>query len=157
MRVFSMAVRAYRKTAAKNAERLILEEEKLVGAKENGGGLVGIVTKGFEQITGFLIDSQEKRNAEERISNELERHIRKLELIHLNSGDPMLKRAILDKIKELKDICSVHVMEIERIYSSNEKVEGKLIFYGKVETDAIKEMDEAIAEIKNLIGRQKTP
>ncbi|MEM3364623.1 MAG: hypothetical protein QXS93_03895 [Candidatus Micrarchaeia archaeon] len=136
----------------KAALALISEQEKLTGGKaREQKGLLEIINSGFKRITGFIIDSQRKKESIERIDNKLDNCMKKLETIYESTGNPILRRAVLDSIEKIKEIYSLHVLEIETMYSSNEKIENKLVFYKVMESDAIEDMDDVVSQLKKML------
>jgi hypothetical protein len=152
-----MAVETQRKMGQKEireAERLIEEEEKLAGtAKEKG--LLTVVSRGLGQITGFLIDSQRKKETVDRIALKLEDNLKKLDSLYGSTGDFLLRRSIRDGLEELKEIYSVNLMEIERIYASKSPVEMKLVDYKEIEESTVRDMDTVMSRLKSAMGGQR--
>ncbi|MCX8199965.1 MAG: hypothetical protein N3G76_00685 [Candidatus Micrarchaeota archaeon] len=137
--------------SSREALQLISEQEKLSGGGALGSGLLGVVGKGLGEVAGFIIDSQRKRESVERIGSKLDECVKKLEKVYVGSGNPSIRKAVVDAIDELKGIYSLHTLEIEKMYASNEKVENKLIFYKVVESDAISDMDVVVARLRDAI------
>ena len=138
------------KDTREEVEKLIEQEKKLTGS--GGTGLLNIITVGLNSISGFVIDTQRKKETTDRIAHKLEECTEKLRRAYESTNNPMIKESISTGVDVLKGIYAESIASIERTYASKDPIDRKLVVYNSIETAAIEEMDITMEHIRKIIS-----
>lgn len=110
-----------------------IKTEELLKESEGLSKLSNSIGKGVNVIRGYIIESHAKNMTLKELEISRKENVEKIEKIYNNEKDSyLIKKRLADILNEINEKYYYAVDEVEKVYSSNKKIDEKLASFEEI-------------------------